>query len=1180
MRLTAVALALTLLGGFAVADGLAAPPAEAAGNTDPTPYFPDTSGLSVAADVTALNPCTYILQQKDAKAWPSDVADKAFANLNCNSVVISKNQMPQQLIAERKISDLVPNCSPDPIVNIGTSWSDVQYVENATTHSTSTSNGFTAGVTVTNGFKTGIFGFGSSSEISISASTTNTWSFGTDERVAIQTGKWRNGTTDMPIPGYSWAYYGYKDLYQQADVLWRWTPDPKRPNNVMSAVQTINVHEWVNGGFKNPGDTTGKQNQFGVPILHIVPMTPAEIRNCWDNGVPAGWKPGDPRLSYVPNMSKLSFPIVDEPLMRAPSGTMSLDTYPFLYSTYPQGNPVTRNLAVAPTTDRYASGTPAAKIPFQKTDTPAPVSMWGQFGNRTNTTESIVMPAGSEVGFWTGKACTRLTATIGGTAPKNREFEQRVKVFAVSMVGGQPQYDRELGDYLAPNPGSLAGMLAHGQISLDIPAGTEAIAIRAYRPDRESQDVSKMSNVLDGNRDAIVLSKPEITCAPETDKPGDDYIRSAYIGDVSDVVANLAATPAQVAADPYLNLRPNATPSEGYPCNARPDYVGYSCNGTPTRSEGLAYPKAIGLHSPSTVEWGLTSPTCSAFVFGVAFDDHMAGGGSRKPVSVEVYIDGVFKKTVQLAPYPDRNPVVKAEVAFPYGPHMIQLRIAPSGNDNSQSHVNIIEPGLKCKVQEPRTGTKPTPAKPVAMEYISVNDLTWSNEISWHWGKARRNINPVNEGPIEIGGLVFPVGIFAHSLSKFDVTIPRKDCSVFMADIGVVSTGNDASSIVFELWDGEKRLAQSRVMRAGETAAFIQANIIGVSRLTLKVTDGGDSVNMDHAGWGNPVIGCGGSAASTTTPPPAPEPPAPNPTPPSTPPGTTKDISALDVKWEENRFVYRPATRGTNLDDGKPVSYNNGTYPVKAIAAVSGSVIRIQTQGECTGFSATVGLDDYARRVSAGTLQFSLVGDGTTLVTSPVMNWTNGVVPLNANISGVRSLELRVTDAGDGINWDHGVWGYPTLTCRENAAVLTSLQPSTQYLADLPWRQDDWSDFPSQRNTNMSKTAPVSIRGTQFQHGIGAHSNSIIRIPISPSCTTFIADVGIDDSAGGNGYVQMQMWADSTMKWSGNISGSMAATHLEIPISGTREIALTTLREGDPSWDHVAWGDPRVTCIE
>jgi hypothetical protein len=38
-------------------------------------------------------------------------------------------------------------------------------------------------------------------------------------------------------------------------------------------------------------------------------------------------------------------------------------------------------------------------------------------------------------------------------------------------------------------------------------------------------------------------------------------------------------------------------------------------------------------------------------------------------------------------------------------------------------------------------------------------------------------------------------------------------------------------------------------------------------------------------------------------------------------------------------------------------------------------------------------------------------------------------MPIDVDVSGVRMLSLRVTDGGDGRNFDHADWAEATLTC-------------------------------------------------------------------------------------------------------------------------------------------------------
>jgi hypothetical protein len=65
----------------------------------------------------------------------------------------------------------------------------------------------------------------------------------------------------------------------------------------------------------------------------------------------------------------------------------------------------------------------------------------------------------------------------------------------------------------------------------------------------------------------------------------------------------------------------------------------------------------------------------------------------------------------------------------------------------------------------------------------------------------------------------------------------------------------------------------------------------------------------------------------------------------------------------------------------------------------------------------------------AGTVTFSVVADGQTLVTTPTIRGHQAAVSIDVPVNGAQVLDLIVGDAGDGNGNDHGDWALPTLTC-------------------------------------------------------------------------------------------------------------------------------------------------------
>jgi alpha-glucosidase len=54
---------------------------------------------------------------------------------------------------------------------------------------------------------------------------------------------------------------------------------------------------------------------------------------------------------------------------------------------------------------------------------------------------------------------------------------------------------------------------------------------------------------------------------------------------------------------------------------------------------------------------------------------------------------------------------------------------------------------------------------------------------------------------------------------------------------------------------------------------------------------------------------------------------------------------------------------------------------------------------------------------------FEVIGDGAVLARTGVLTRADPAQPIDVDVTGVETLTLRVTDGGDGINYDHGDWG-------------------------------------------------------------------------------------------------------------------------------------------------------------
>src|SRR2546427_8241741 len=71
---------------------------------------------------------------------------------------------------------------------------------------------------------------------------------------------------------------------------------------------------------------------------------------------------------------------------------------------------------------------------------------------------------------------------------------------------------------------------------------------------------------------------------------------------------------------------------------------------------------------------------------------------------------------------------------------------------------------------------------------------------------------------------------------------------------------------------------------------------------------------------------------------------------------------------------------------------------------------------------------------------------------------------------------------------------------------------------------------------------PISIAGKQFARGVGTHGESRLRVDVGGKASCFFAQVGVDDSAAGQGSVEFIVIGDGKVLWrSGLLTGGKPA---------------------------------------
>lgn len=1009
-----LAATAVLVLGIAVASSASvagAPPSALADVPPPEPVGIDlTAGESLmpTRNASEVSPCM-------------TAPESAYKALGCQFTVLKEYSIPSDLLPEKIMTKAVPNCNSTTTkvnnptltgymsVNIGAT--------NAQTRTESDSLTETTGVTVTNTWSGGVplvGGVETSVAVSQQISYAHSWS--TADMVSLSKNYEFQSRTDVSVPPYTWAYLAFSPSYHFGEVLWTWRASGKE-DLVASTIQTVQF-----------ASETGTNVPLGFDLPRFTPMTPAEVRNCWESL--GGFSSPNPTTGSFTG----TLPSFRSVVLSYPQGKKWLDSYPFLSVSSPRTAPVLRNVA-------SFLGSESKLIDSTQKLTPQPVYLMTGYsrsgealplGERTERVDhSITMSAPSEVSFWLGGNCNAFTARVGYEVNGfDYTDSDTFAVFAAHSDSGKLVYDKNLtGNLSIPNPQTATGTYdldrSHFQLDINVSGlrGAEVLVLRATRPD--GRPMKEIPSLIGGlTRKAIVVADPLISCSGKVAANTD--LVTAYRDPVTVEQANLAA---DVESSDYLNVKPTAI-SSGYTCVNEGHELGASCSGNKLSIYGKTYSNGIGLHSGGYVRWNVTPPTCSAFTMMAGFDDFMPADGSRPTQRVFVYIDG------QLAP---NQPVFKGDNTtgahrwswqLDQGSHKIEVKVEPSSGDagnNGSSHVDIIEPALTCSYQEAIGGggdgsSKPDPVTPRSgprestdSEYF-VSDLAWSDASDDSFEVARDN-NVYGNHEVVIDGTSLDKAVTMHSNGQLTVHLGAQ-CTEFSALAGLDDTAADNGSVEFQVWGDGRLLATSETRRGSDAAVRFATDLRGVQDLTLKVTDAGDNKDWDHAAWGEASVWCARPPAEVALP---------------EPDNISMQSMLSDWVWTDERSGFGAVNRDKGMGtvwshaDAAPLRIAGVEY-AKGLGMHSVGNATFALGGACVSLTTDVGIDDSAG--SSGSVEFQVWGDGHLLAQSGVMRGTDSAQTLTVDLAGVQSLSLVVTDGGDGGDWDHGTWGSPVVSCR------------------------------------------------------------------------------------------------------------------------------------------------------
>ncbi|GGU26138.1 NPCBM/NEW2 domain-containing protein [Lentzea flava] len=149
-----------------------------------------------------------------------------------------------------------------------------------------------------------------------------------------------------------------------------------------------------------------------------------------------------------------------------------------------------------------------------------------------------------------------------------------------------------------------------------------------------------------------------------------------------------------------------------------------------------------------------------------------------------------------------------------------------------------------------------------------------------------------------------------------------------------------------------------------------------------------------------------------------------------TPPAGVSDLSAFEATSSTNGWGPVEIDRSVGnqaAGDGKTLTINGVTHS-RGFGAHAASTIEFYLGRKCSSITVDVGVDDEVA-AGKGSVVFQLFADSTKVADSGRLTGTYPAKKLTASLTEAENLRLVITDAGDGINSDHGDWASPRITC-------------------------------------------------------------------------------------------------------------------------------------------------------
>lgn len=138
-----------------------------------------------------------------------------------------------------------------------------------------------------------------------------------------------------------------------------------------------------------------------------------------------------------------------------------------------------------------------------------------------------------------------------------------------------------------------------------------------------------------------------------------------------------------------------------------------------------------------------------------------------------------------------------------------------------------------------------------APSFIYLSDLGWHSATSG-WGPVQKD-QSVGRKTLSLDGKKYKKGIGTHANSEI-VFLLGGAFNLFRCEIGVDDAKTENSKVEFKVYADGVQKYESKAMHPDDPTQKLNIDIAGVDTLKLVVTDGGNTINSDHADWADAAV--------------------------------------------------------------------------------------------------------------------------------------------------------------------------------------------------------------------------------------------------------------------------------------------------------------------------------------